>query len=125
MFKSFSYGIRDWYRIGRYFAGNIKCSFSTFLFELKEGVWLTHQSGAASKLFESLELLKQAENWINFSIFKVHVKEERLRLNFAFRESRRWGASGIGAGDGGGDVSYGGRGEHCCRLRGLGKAGGL
>src|SRR6266436_6493618 len=109
MFKSFSYGIRDQYCSGRYFAGNIKHSFSTFLFELKEGVWLTHWSGAASKLFESLEFLKQAENW----------------LNFTFRESRRWGASGIGAGDGGGDVAYGGSGEHCCRLRGLGKAGGL
>ena len=78
-----------------------------------------------SELFESLELLKRAENWIDFSVFKVHVKEERLRLNFAFRESRRWGASGIGAGDGGGDVVYGRRGEHCCRLRGLGKAGRL
>jgi len=53
------------------------------------------------------------------------VKEEQLRLNFAFRESRRQEVGGIGAGDGGGDVAYGGSGEHCCRLRGLGKAGGL
>jgi len=125
MFKSFSYGIRDWYGFGCCFVGNIKHGFSTFLFELKEGVWLTHRSGAVSKLFESFELLKWAENWVDFSIFKVHAKEERLRLDFAFRESRRWGASGIGAGDGGGDVAYSGRGEHCCRLRGLGKAGGL
>ncbi len=125
MFKNFSYGIRDWYGSGRYFAGNIKRGFSTFLFELKEGIWLTHRSRAASKLFESFELLKWAENWVDFSIFKVHTEEERLRFNLTFRESRRRGVGSIGAGDGRGDVVYSGRGEHCCRLRGLGKAGGL
>ena len=78
-----------------------------------------------SELFESFKLLKRAENWIDFSVFKVHVKEEQLRLNFIFRESRRQGVGGIGAGDGRSNVAYGGRGEHCCRLRGLGKAGGL
>jgi len=116
MFKNFSYGIRDWYGSGRYFAGNIKRGFSTFLFELKEGIWLTHRSRAASKLFESFELLKWAENWVDFSIFKVHTEEERLRFNLTFRESRRRGAGGIGAGDGGSNVAYSGRGEHCYRF---------
>jgi len=116
MFKSFSYGIRDQYGSGRYFVGNIKHGFSTFLFEFKEGVRLTHWSRVVSKLFESFELLKWAENWIDFSVFKVHAEEEQLRLNFTFRESRRRGAGGIGAGDGGSDVAYGRRGEHCCRF---------